>query len=113
MEYLDGRPLNEVIHPIGLAAELVTKYGAQIANALTHAHEKRIVHRDLKSANVMVLPEERVKVLDFGLARRDPVMDEATRSHISLTEAGMVSGTLPYMAPEVLRGKTADARSDI
>src|SRR5882724_10373438 len=80
---------------------------------MAHAHDRTIVHRDLKSANVMVTPEGRVKVLDFGLARRmsQGGVDESTRTE--LTKAGTVVGTLAYMAPEVLRGGVADARSDI
>jgi serine/threonine protein kinase len=70
------------------------------------------VHRDLKSANVMVTSEGRAKVLDFGLARRIPGVDEATRSE-TLSSVGVVAGTLAYMAPEVLRGAPGDARSDI
>ena len=54
----------------GLPTENVTRYGAQIASALAHAHERHVIHRDLKSSNVVVTPDGRVKVLDFGLARR-------------------------------------------
>ncbi|MBI1786131.1 MAG: protein kinase [Acidobacteria bacterium] len=78
----------------GLPVEVAIRYGVQIADALAHAHERGVVHRDLKSANVIVTPEGRPKVLDFGLARRViEAAGEATRSQ-SLTEAGTVSGTL-------------------
>ena len=69
MEYVRGRTLSSVIPPDGLAVETMVRYGAQIANAIGHAHEHGIVHRDLKSSNVVVTPESSVKVLDFGLAK--------------------------------------------
>ena len=97
--------------------ESVIRYGTQIADALAHAHERGIVHRDLKSANVVITPEGRAKVLDFGLAARMPQADaEAvtkTQEAIPFNQTGMLVGTLAYMAPEVLRGEAATARSDI
>jgi serine/threonine-protein kinase len=115
MEYVEGRTLKELTAPGGLPVESVLRYGAQMAEALAHAHERGVVHRDLKSANVIITPEGQVKVLDFGLARRLPEDELAgvTRSTESLTEEGPVAGTLPYIAPEVLRGQAADARSDL
>jgi len=114
MEFIAGRPLSAMTGGEGLAAGTALRYGSQIADALAHAHERGIVHRDLKSANVMITPEGRVKVLDFGLARRLPEGGEgATRTEGSLTQAGAVVGTLAYMAPEVLRGQKGDERSDL
>jgi TolB-like protein len=85
-----------------------------MADALAHAHERGVVHRDLKSANVAISSEGRVKVLDFGLAvRRKEELEEATRSRVSLEQEKNMAGTLPYIAPEVLRGEPADARSDL
>ena len=115
MELVDGQPLRELIPTGGLPAESVVRYGAQIADALAHAHERGVVHRDLKPANVMVTPEGRVKVLDFGLARRQSreALEEVTKSRLSVEGTAAVAGTLAYMAPEQLRGDPADARSDI
>jgi len=113
MEYVQGRPLQALARDSGLLAETAIRYGSQIADALAHAHERGVFHRDLKSANVMVTPEGRAKVLDFGLAKRAPEKGgEATRSQ-GLTDPGTVLGTLYYMAPEVLRGEPFDARSDL
>jgi serine/threonine protein kinase len=115
MELVEGQPLNELARSTKLTTEAVTRYGVQIADALAHAHDRQIVHRDLKGANVVVTPDGRVKVLDFGLARRleKATVDVITRLQASIDrDQGMV-GTLPYMAPEVLTGETGSYRSDI
>jgi serine/threonine protein kinase len=115
MEYIEGRPLSDEIPPGGLPLDTVIRFGTQIADALAHAHERGIVHRDLKSANVLITPDGRAKVLDFGLATRavDQKLQDVTRSQTAMREAGSLAGTLPYMAPEVLRGGAADARTDV
>ena len=115
MELVEGRPLSGMVPAEGLPVEAALRYGAQVADALAHAHERGIVHRDLKSANIVVTAEGRAKVLDFGLAGRlpDQELAEATRSRAALTATHAVAGTLPYMAPEALRGEPADARSDL
>ena len=115
MEYVDGRPLDRMIPDGGLPPNDILRYGSQIVEAFEHAHEKGVIHRDLKTANVMITPAGRVKVLDFGLAKRlvAEELGEATRSQFSLTEEGMIAGTPAYMAPETLQGRPADARSDI
>jgi tetratricopeptide (TPR) repeat protein len=114
MELVEGRPLNAMVSDDGLPAETVIRYGVQIADALAHAHERGVIHRDLKSPNVIITPEGRPKVLDFGLAKQViQGSEETTLSEVELTEAGAVVGTLSYMAPEVLSGESADARSDL
>ena len=114
MELVEGRSLHDVIGPTGLAAATALRYGIQVADALAFAHERGVVHRDLKSVNVMVTSEGRVKVLDFGLARHVHGAGEAgdlTRS-ISLTEPGVIVGTARYLSPEVLHGQEAGPKSD-
>src|SRR5512138_1489426 len=115
MEYVDGRPLDCLIPAGGLPPEDVVRYGRQIVEALEHAHERGVIHRDLKSANVAITSDGRVKVLDFGLAKRliSEELGEIMHSQLSLTVEGAISGTLPYLAPETLQGRPADARSDI
>ena len=115
MERVQGRRLDGVIGSRGLPAETVVRYGTQMADALAYAHEKGVIHRDLKCANVIVTADDRVKVLDFGLAKRVTADDGATMTQLSraLTQSGAIVGTLHYLAPEVLRGDVADARSDL
>jgi len=115
MEFVAGKPLAQTIPTEGLPVETVLRYGIQIADAVAHAHDHGIVHRDLKSANVMITPEGRTKVLDFGLAlrQRGEEFAEVTRSRVSLAQETTVSGTLHSIAPEVLRGDPSDPRSDV
>jgi serine/threonine protein kinase/tetratricopeptide (TPR) repeat protein len=115
MEQVEGQPLSALVGTSGLAPDLVILYGIQIADALAHAHKNGVIHRDLKSTNAVVTSEGRVKVLDFGLAARlrDTQLLEATSSKVPLTESRVIVGTLPYLAPELLRGQPADARTDI
>ena len=114
MEFVDGRPLSESIPTGGLPADAVVRYGIQIADALAHAHKRGIIHRDLKTGNVVISPDGTAKVLDFGLARRvrSELATTVTRSSDS-QPAQAVAGTLAYLAPEVLVGIDADERSDI
>jgi len=116
MELVEGRPLSALLSRGPLPTEQVLRLGQQLADALAHAHEHGVVHRDFKSANVVLTPEGRAKVLDFGLAKRlagEEATEATTASYGSLTAPGVLAGTLPYMAPEQLRGHAADARSDI
>ena len=115
MEYVKGRPLAEQIGEGGLPAEKVIRYGEQISDGLAHAHEHGVIHRDLKTSNIMITPEGRVKVLDFGLAKRHAIegVTEQTHSQNSNVVDGAGVGTMHYTAPEVFRGEATDARSDI
>jgi len=116
MELVQGKSLRDLCGDTGLPPETVLRYGVQIASALARAHDKGIVHRDLKSANIVVTSEGLIKVLDFGLAKRiggDISQQDTTWILDSIREPSTVSGTLTYMAPEVLRGERADYRSDL
>jgi len=114
MELIAGRRLSDVIPKGGLPLDEVLRYALDIADALAHAHDRGIVHRDLKGANVLVTPEGHAKVLDFGLAMRLPkTVEDATRSVETLDSRDSVAGTLVYMSPEALRGEMADVRTDI
>jgi Tol biopolymer transport system component len=122
MEYVEGRTLADRLRAGPLPLTQVLDVGAQVADALAAAHGRGILHRDLKPANVMLsgsIGAPRVKLLDFGLAKLGPqalelVADAPTAaSNDPLTAPGNFLGTLPYMAPEQLEGKEADARTDI
>ncbi len=117
MEYVDGKMLADVIPRKGLGLKDTLRYGIQIADALSAAHEAGIIHRDLKPGNVMVSEKGVVKVLDFGLAKpaepHTPLAGERTLTQNGLTEPGMVVGTAAYMSPEQAEGKHVDFRSDI
>jgi serine/threonine-protein kinase len=115
MEYLSGRTLAESIPPGGMRARAVIAFGYQIADALATAHAAGIIHRDLKPGNIMVTGKDRIKVLDFGLAklsRPAPADSEATRT-APLTMQGTIMGTVSYMSPEQAQGMEVDARSDV
>jgi serine/threonine protein kinase len=124
MEYVDGRPLDQVIGRRGLPLAEALHYGIEIADALAAAHAVGIVHRDLKPGNVMVTPKGRIKVLDFGLAklvRADGQIaasdsldaQSATMVESPKTEEGTIVGTVDYMSPEQAAGRKVDSRSDI
>ncbi len=115
MEFVQGRSLAEQIPEGGLPAETVIRYAEQIADAMAHAHEHGVIHRDLKTPNVIIMPGGRVKVLDFGLAKHmtPGEITLKTQSISTLTSEGAIVGTMHYMAPELFRGEPADARSDI
>src|SRR5262245_42205630 len=123
MELVEGRNLHQTLGTSGLPLSQVLDIGIQVADALAAAHEKGIVHRDFKPANVMLTKDGRVKVLDFGLAtlaERDPssAASEMTSAPTmegqeTLTSAGLVVGTVPYMSPEQVGGEPVDVRTDI
>ena len=133
-ELLEGRTLREEMNGVALPVRKATEVAMQIAHGLAAAHDKGIIHRDLKPENLFVTTDERVKILDFGLAKllqagrvapRAPQSNSqapdgsrgATRidpdAMINTTEPGLVLGTPAYMSPEQVRGEPADHRTDI
>lgn len=113
MELMAGSSLREKLREGPLSEKEIIRLGTQLAQGLVAAHEQGIVHRDLKPGNLMITADGRLKILDFGLAklvRPGPATDLTLDSTI---DSSTVSGTLPYMSPEQLRGQAVDARSDI
>jgi Tol biopolymer transport system component/tRNA A-37 threonylcarbamoyl transferase component Bud32 len=116
MEYVAGRPLDEILSSGRLPLADTLRYAIQTADALATAHESGIVHRDLKPGNIMVGPRGEIKLLDFGLAKlvEPSIIDQtATVTRRAHTEEGTIVGTVAYMSPEQAEGKRVDARSDI
>jgi serine/threonine protein kinase len=113
MEYLEGQTLAEIIPRGGLPLSRLLTLATQIVDALVAAHSHGVVHRDLKPSNVMVLAGDRVKVLDFGLAKLRDVPEAATLPTRELTGEGRIVGTVAYTSPEQAEGKPVDQRSDI
>lgn len=113
MENIRGELLSDKLTEGVLPEQEAVRLGIQLAEGLAAAHEQGVVHRDLKPGNLMITPDGRVKILDFGLAKllHPELPSDMTRS--ITVETGSVSGTVPYMAPEQLRGFETDARSDI
>ncbi len=119
MELVEGNTLDDRIKSGPIPVEEALKLALQIAEALEAAHEKGVIHRDLKPTNIKVTPDGKVKVLDFGLAKayagdfesinlsNSPTLSDAA------TQAGVILGTAAYMAPEQAKGKSVDKRADI
>src|ERR1700733_1719063 len=115
-ELLEGQTLRERIRSGPLSSRKAIDYALQVARGLAAAHEKGIVHRDLKPENLFITNDERVKILDFGLAKLTRPEGEAGEDAPTVqvnTEPGQIMGTVGYMSPEQVRGKPADHRSDI
>jgi eukaryotic-like serine/threonine-protein kinase len=109
MERVEGDPLDKVIRseaPFSMMDRL--RIMEEVCSALGYAHTNNVIHRDVKPANIFVQPDGKAKLLDFGIARL-----ERRSQELSLTRAGHIIGTIPYMAPERLRDKFVDGRSDI
>jgi Tol biopolymer transport system component len=119
MELLEGESLRGRLQGGPLPARRVLDWGREIAGGLAAAHEKGIIHRDLKPENLFITADNRVKILDFGLARQAPVQtpsamaQENTPTKSVGTGPGVVMGTAGYMSPEQVRGEIADHRADI
>jgi len=114
MELLEGSTLRDRLGAAEIGSARAVEWSLQIAQGLSAAHERGIVHRDLKPENVFIIQDGNVKILDFGLARRDPIEgDRRAAPGPTLTGAGMVLGTVGYLSPEQARGAPADHRSDI
>ena len=117
-ELLEGETLRAALMRGPLPSRKAIEYASQIARGLAAAHEKGVVHRDLKPENLFLTRDGRAKILDFGLAKLvQPEQDSGPASALptqsEATEPGVVLGTLGYMSPEQVRGRPADARSDI
>ncbi len=117
MELVEGPTLADRIREGAIPLEEALPIAGQIADALDAAHEKGVVHRDLKPGNIKIKPDGTVKVLDFGLAKMGgtPAVhaDESPTLTLAQTEAGMIMGTASYMSPEQAKGKVVDQRADI
>ena len=114
MEYLEGTTLKDRLAAGPLSSNTALDVGTQIADALDAAHTAGIIHRDIKPANIFIGSRDRVKVLDFGLAKmRAPATPQADVTTIAGTRQGVVMGTAAYMAPEQARGEAVDHRADI
>ena len=112
-EVVDGESLRKLIQKGPIAVKKLLEIAVQIADGLAAAHQAGIVHRDLKPENIMVTAENRVKILDFGLAKLAPtVIEEHETLSRGLSQSGIILGTIPYMSPEQVSGKTVDFRSD-
>lgn len=105
MECIDGQTLSDLFNTRSLSTERTLQYAIQISKALAEAHEKGIVHRDIKPSNIMVDSKNRIKVMDFGLAK---LSDSKP-----ITQTGTTVGTMAYMAPEQIQGRPVDHRADL
>src|SRR5262245_26812825 len=119
IELVQGESIDQRVTRQPIPVQQALPLFDQIADALQAAHEKGIVHRDLKPANIKITPAEKIKVLDFGLAKALP-QDNAASDISDLptvtiheTETGIILGTAAYMSPEQARGKTLDHRTDV
>src|SRR5687767_7209055 len=116
-ELLEGEELRDRLDEGPIPIRKTIDYAQQIVGGLSAAHERGITHRDLKPENLFITKDDRIKILDFGLAKlreRTPDMhgsEDATKR--ALTDPGVVMGTVGYMSPEQVRGQSADSRSDI
>ncbi len=113
MELISGVPLNEKLRNGPLTERDVLRFGVQMCEGLAAAHEQGIIHRDLKPSNLFITADNRLKILDFGLATLLRPSEEVDIARTMTELHGNVVGTLPYMPPEQLRGEPTEQRSDI
>lgn len=116
MELVSGRTLREVLSETRPDARALARLGLQIAETLEAAHSRKVVHGDVKPENIIVSPEGRVKLLDFGIARQaveDTLSVTRTASAAPPVSAARMTGTLAYLSPESLRGEVTDGRGDL
>src|SRR5262245_47893822 len=115
MECIEGQTLKEKLAAGPVPLNEALEIGCQIGQGLRCAHRHGILHRDIKPANIMVTPDSRVKITDFGVAKlsRSALETAAPIGSDALTETGLMMGTPPYMSPEQAKGKAADEQSDI
>ena len=115
MQYVEGKTLFTKLQEAPLTPEEVIDVGIQIAEALAEAHERGVIHRDIRPQNVIITPRGQAKVLDFGLARiaQTAEVDAEAKTDTQLTGEGYIVGTVAYMSPEQLRAMPIDARSDL
>src|SRR5689334_18598177 len=115
MQYVEGKNVRQLVAGRPLELKTAVLIALQVADALAAAHSRGIIHRDIKSGNVMVMPSGQVKVLDFGLAKLldDTAAASSGIHHTELTELGVPYGTATYAAPEQARGDRVDKRTDI
>ncbi|SPD73086.1 putative Mitogen-activated protein kinase kinase kinase [uncultured Desulfobacterium sp.] len=107
MEYLEGKPLNEIIKESSIGVDQIVELGIQAAETLDHAHKKGIIHRDIKPSNIIITPDGQVKLTDFGIAH---IEDQSAAQQ---TQAGEILGTPVYMSPEQVMSRPVDGRSDL
>jgi hypothetical protein len=113
LELVDGMTLAEALNRRAFSITEVIAIARQISEALEAAHEKGLVHRDLKPGNVIITPNQRVKVLDFGLAKAATADHPESATEVTASSEGMIVGTAAYMSPEQARGLSVDKRADI
>ena len=117
MEYVEGKNLRDLIKSTPIPLDRALDLAIQIADAMDEARRHNIIHRDIKSANILITPRNTVKILDFGLAKRlhnrGALEGSRQDTESSITQFGTVRGTIAYMAPEQALGKEVDHRSDI